>query len=102
MRSSFTKKRRRPARGADLRKSAAHRAVSYIRNAAQLRAFNPYTVLGLYLTAFVPRASAEADFVVSGGRGVVPVEVKAEVNLRAKSLKAFRDKYNRGFPCGRR
>lgn len=39
------------------------------------------------------RSSAEVDFLVSDGREVVPVEVKAEVNLRAKSLKAFHDKY---------
>ena len=48
------------------------------------------------------RSSAEVDFLVSDGREVVPVEVKAEVNLRAKSLKAFHDKYGRGSPSGLR
>jgi predicted AAA+ superfamily ATPase len=38
--------------------------------------------------------NAEIDFLVSDGRGVVPLEVKAAVNLQAKSLKTFRDKFN--------
>ena len=33
------------------------------------------------------------DFVVDAGDVVVPVEVKAEINLRAKSLKMYRDKF---------
>ncbi len=33
------------------------------------------------------RGSCEIDFVVDTGERIVPVEVKAEVNLRAKSLK---------------
>ncbi len=40
--------------------------------------------------------SCEVDFVVDTGRAVVPVEVKAEVNLRAKSLKMFVEKYSPG------
>lgn len=36
----------------------------------------------------------EIDFLLQSARGIVPVEVKAEENLRAKSLKAFREKYN--------
>ena len=36
----------------------------------------------------------EVDFVVDTGDYVVPVEVKAEVNLRAKSLKAYVEKFN--------
>jgi hypothetical protein len=34
------------------------------------------------------------DFVVDTGEMVVPVEVKAEVNLKAKSLKTYREKYS--------
>lgn len=37
------------------------------------------------------------DFVVQGRTSVIPIEVKAEENLRAKSLKAFCDKYNPEF-----
>lgn len=37
--------------------------------------------------------TAEVDFVLDTGREVIPVEVKAEVNLRAKSLKVYREKY---------
>lgn len=37
--------------------------------------------------------TCEVDFIVDNGERVVPVEVKAEVNLRAKSLKAFSEKF---------
>ena len=36
----------------------------------------------------------EIDFLVQGKTSVIPIEVKAEENLRAKSLRAFCDKYN--------
>ena len=39
------------------------------------------------------RGSCEVDFVVDTGELIVPVEVKAEVNLRAKSLKTYREKF---------
>lgn len=40
------------------------------------------------------RGSCEVDFVVDTGETVVPVEVKAEVNLKAKSLKTYYEKYS--------
>ncbi len=40
------------------------------------------------------RGSCEVDFVVDTGEMIIPIEVKAEVNLKAKSLKAFRDKFS--------
>lgn len=40
------------------------------------------------------RGSCEIDFLIDNGETVVPVEVKAEVNLRAKSLRTYHDKYN--------
>lgn len=40
------------------------------------------------------RSSCELDFIVDTGERVIPVEVKAEVNLRAKSLKAYHDKFS--------
>jgi predicted AAA+ superfamily ATPase len=40
------------------------------------------------------RGSCEIDFVIDTGNQVVPVEVKAEVNLRAKSLKTYREKFS--------
>ena len=40
------------------------------------------------------RGSCEIDFVVDTGERIVPVEVKAEVNLRAKSLKTYREKFS--------
>lgn len=39
------------------------------------------------------KGSCEVDFVIDTGKQVVPVEVKAEVNLKAKSLRVFKDKY---------
>lgn len=39
------------------------------------------------------RSACEINVLVDDGETVVPVEVKAEVNLKAKSLKSFRDKY---------
>ena len=52
------------------------------------------TVRGLniyYWTA--ERGTAEVDFVIDNGGDVPPVEVKAEVNLQAKSLKVYREKF---------
>lgn len=40
------------------------------------------------------RGSCEIDFVVDTGETVVPIEVKAEINLKAKSLKTFCEKFN--------
>lgn len=39
------------------------------------------------------RGSCEIDFVVDTGEQIVPVEVKAETNLRAKSLKTYRERF---------
>ncbi len=36
---------------------------------------------------------AEVDFLIDSGRGVIPVEVKAETNLKAKSLLIYREKF---------
>ncbi len=40
------------------------------------------------------RNRAEIDFLIGSEGRVIPVEVKAEVNLQSKSLKTFRDKYD--------
>ncbi len=40
------------------------------------------------------RGSCEVDFIIDTGEQVVPVEVKAEVNLRAKSLKTYYEKFS--------
>ena len=39
------------------------------------------------------RGSCEIDFIVDAGEQVIPVEVKAETNLRAKSLKTYQEKF---------
>ena len=36
---------------------------------------------------------AEIDFIIQHKNNIIPVEVKATVNLQAKSLKSFRQKY---------
>ena len=39
------------------------------------------------------RGTCEIDFVVDTGEQVIPVEVKAETNLRAKSLKSYKERF---------
>ncbi|MDO4280498.1 MAG: ATP-binding protein [Peptococcaceae bacterium] len=39
------------------------------------------------------RGSCEVDFVVDTGETVVPIEVKAEVNLKAKSLRIYHERF---------
>ena len=46
----------------------------------------PLEDLGIYYYT-KDRGSCEIDFVVDAGEQIIPVEVKAEVNLKAKSLK---------------
>lgn len=41
-------------------------------------------------------ATAEIDFLIQNEEGIVPVEVKAEENLQAKSLRSFYEKYHPG------
>ena len=40
------------------------------------------------------RNTSEIDFLISDGRFVIPLEVKAEINLQSKSLRAYRDKFS--------
>lgn len=40
------------------------------------------------------RGSCEVDFVVDNSGSIIPVEVKAETNLKAKSLKTYRERFN--------
>ena len=49
--------------------------------------------LGLYYYTN-DRGSCEVDFIVDTGEQVIPLEVKAETNLKAKSLKTYREKYS--------
>ena len=50
-------------------------------------------------TAYTPyyygteKSTFEQDFLVQKGMNVVPIEVKAENNVRSQSLKAFYDKF---------
>lgn len=37
----------------------------------------------------------KVDFIIDTGEQIIPVEVKAEVNLKEKSLKNYREKFNR-------
>lgn len=39
------------------------------------------------------QATAEVDFVIDNGKDVIPIEVKAELNLQAKSLKVYQDRF---------
>jgi len=40
------------------------------------------------------RGNAEVDFLIDNGNEVIPIEVKAETNLKAKSLKTFYEKFS--------
>lgn len=40
------------------------------------------------------KSEAEVDFILQSGGRIVPLEVKAEENLRAKSLKSYRERYS--------
>ena len=51
-----------------------------------LKGINTY-----YWTA--DRGTAEVDFVIDTGSEVIPIEVEAEVNLQAKSLKVYHEKF---------
>ncbi len=41
-----------------------------------------------------PKGAAEVDFIIQVDGAVVPIEVKAEVNIQAKSLRVFRDEHS--------
>ena len=56
----------------------------------QLRTVSDY---GIYYYTN-DRNSCEIDLLVDDGEKIIQVEVKAEENLRAKSLKMYREKYN--------
>ena len=43
------------------------------------------------------RGSCEIDFVADTGEAVIPIEVKAEENLRAKSLRTYCEKYTPAY-----
>lgn len=49
-------------------------------------------------TGYIPyyyapeKSTVEIDFILQKGKNIVPVEVKAEENLRAKSLKVYCEK----------
>ena len=40
------------------------------------------------------KSTAEIDFLVQSAQNIVPIEVKAEENLQAKSLKSYQQQYN--------
>ena len=56
----------------------------------QLIADTPYTPYYFVET----KSEGEIDFLIQKGSNIVPIEVKAEENLKAKSLKFYCDKYS--------
>lgn len=53
------------------------------------------TIQGLNVYYYTnERGSCEIDFIVDTGEQIIPVEVKAEVNLKAKSLKTYHDRFS--------
>ena len=47
----------------------------------------------MYWSRGVERGQAELDFAIERAGGLVPIEVKAEENLRSKSLRSYIDRY---------
>jgi predicted AAA+ superfamily ATPase len=41
-----------------------------------------------------PNATAEVDFLIQKQNEIIPIEVKAEENLKSKSLKVFVEKFS--------
>lgn len=39
------------------------------------------------------RGSCEVDFVIDTGENIIPIEAKAEINLKSKSLKVYQEKF---------
>lgn len=62
-------------------------AEQYVAQQLEVHGFEP-----MYWSS--PNSSGELDFVVGYQGGAVPIEVKAEENLKSKSLKAARDKFS--------
>jgi predicted AAA+ superfamily ATPase len=44
------------------------------------------------------KSKAEIDFIIQNGEEIIPIEVKAEENLKAKSLRVFYQKYGHSKP----
>ncbi len=42
---------------------------------------------------YTPTATAEIDFLIQFQNDIIPIEVKAEENLKSKSFKVFVEKY---------
>jgi predicted AAA+ superfamily ATPase len=40
------------------------------------------------------KSTYETDFLIQKGKDVIPIEVKAETNLKSKSLRAYHDKFS--------
>jgi len=58
----------------------------------QQQFFSNQDVLPYYWSS--SKGTAEVDFVFQHGMQIVPLEVKAEENLKSRSLKSYVDKYN--------
>jgi predicted AAA+ superfamily ATPase len=51
------------------------------------------TILTEYKGALTPNATAEIDFLLQNQNEIIPIEVKAEENLKSKSLKVFVNRF---------
>lgn len=56
-----------------------------------------FKTLGDIPTFYWANNRAELDFLIQYQNNIIPVEVKATINLQAKSLKSFRQKFNPKF-----
>lgn len=65
-----------------------YKGAIYENIVAQMLTFNKYS-----LHYFEPSSHSEIDFIIEQDCGIVPIEVKSSMNTRARSLKAYIDKY---------
>ena len=56
--------------------------------------FNQLTINGLSLYYWTSCSLAEVDFITRIGNDIIPVEVKAKINNRSRSLGVYVDRYN--------
>ena len=59
--------------------------------------FNQLTINGLSLYYWTSGSQAEVDFITRIGNDIIPVEVKAKINNRSRSLGVYIDRYKPAY-----
>ncbi len=59
--------------------------------------FNQLTINKLHLYYWTSNSDAEIDFITRINNDIIPIEVKASINNKSRSLKSYVDKYNPAY-----